>query len=72
MAFFEMSAWTGCTSPADNETSYSFKYNDAEIVSYHKKDGSGYYGVVCVFTNKTEIFKFDNINDRDGFYSSLP
>ena len=81
MAYFTLSAITGCHSPVTGlTTGYDIQYNDDKIVSYMKKDinrnsNNGFieeFLVVVTFENYTQLFKFMVSSDRDTFYTSLP
>ena len=77
MAYFSLSGITGCITSGETKTTYGQQFNDAAIETYYKQDYYNgvlltHYGVVCVFSSKSESFKFLNSTDRDTFYASLP
>lgn len=79
MAYFTLDSITGLTSPISGlTTAYEQVYNDAQILTYYKRDinatgiKAAAYTVVVLFGNRTEIFEFAVIGDRDTFYTSLP
>lgn len=83
MAYFSVSAITGCVEPASGGTApdlYEQVFNDDKIISYYKKDIKksantnwlDLYFVIVIFENFTQTFKFLNQSNRDTFYTTLP
>ena len=80
MAFFAHNDITGLTNITVGQTdlgpTYDIKYNDADIMSYYKVDGTvgniKVYYVFVIFGNRTQKFQFTSTTDRDTFYTSLP